>query len=304
MRAGRELEVDWVVDGTLQHDGAQLRASARLLSVADGTAAWSDRFDAAWTSVFDVQDQIAERVAQALGRHLAHAPSATRNVDAYQLYLGGLNHAQGLVGNGLHKSIELYEHALQIDPGYALAHVGIAEACRRMVFGADRDPVEVYAQWRPHQTRALELAPALPDAHAQLGWLRYWCDHDWAGAERAFRHALVAQSQPRARELRIGLHACRDRSRGRGHGPGAQGARARPDVLAHLHHRGDLPAAPGRHGSGQAQAVAGARVRAAVLDRAHGHGGVARAARRAGRGPGVDRAFGAAQSAQHAAARP
>ena len=194
VRAGCELEVDWVVDGTLQHEGAQLRASARLLSVADGTAAWSDRFDAAWTSVFDVQDQIAERVAQALGRHLAHAPSATRNVDAYQLYLGGLNHAQGLIGNGLHKSIELYEHALQIDPDYALAHVGIAEACRRMVFGADRDPVEVYAQWRPHQTRALELAPALPDAHAQLGWLRYWCDHDWAGAERAYRHALSLNS--------------------------------------------------------------------------------------------------------------
>ena len=102
--AGRELEVDWVVDGTLQHDGAHLRASARLLSVAEGTAAWSDRFDAAWTSVFDVQDQIAERVAQALGRHLAHAPSATRNVDAYQLYLGGLDHAQGLIGNGLHKA--------------------------------------------------------------------------------------------------------------------------------------------------------------------------------------------------------
>jgi TolB-like protein/tetratricopeptide (TPR) repeat protein len=194
VQAGRELDVDWVVDGTLQDEGKQLRASARLLSVADGSAVWSDRFDAAWTSMFDVQDQIAERVAQALGRHLTHVPKATRNVDAYQLYLGGLNHAQSVAGDGLQKSIELFQHALQIDPGYSLAHIGIAEACRRMVFGADRQPLEVYRQWRPHQARALELSPDLPEAHAQLGWLRYWADHDWAGAERAYRHALSLNS--------------------------------------------------------------------------------------------------------------
>lgn len=98
---------------------------------------------------------------------------------------------QSIRGDGLHKSIALFEHALQIDPDYALAHVGIAEASRRMIFGADREPGEVYAQWRPHQDRALALAPTLADVHAQLGWLHYWCDHDWPGAERAFRRALA-----------------------------------------------------------------------------------------------------------------
>lgn len=191
VQAGRELDVDWVIDGVLQPEHARLRASARLLSVAEGTAAWSDRFDVEWTDVFDVQDTIAERVSQALGRQLAHAPSGTRNVDAYQLYLAGLNHMESMSGDGLHKSIALYEHALQIDPGYALAHIGIAEASRRMIFGADRAPGEVYAQLRLHVNRALELAPTLADVHAQLGWLTYWCDHDWPGAERAFRRALA-----------------------------------------------------------------------------------------------------------------
>lgn len=191
LQAGRELDVDWVVDGTLQQEHARLRARARLLSVADGTAAWSDRFDLDWTDVFDVQDTIAERVSQALGRQLVHAPSGTRDIDAYQLYLAGLNYMQSIRGDGLHKSIALFEHALQIDPGYALAHVGIAEASRRMIFGADREPREVYARWRTHLSRALELASTLADVHAQLGWLHYWCDHDWPAAERAFRRALA-----------------------------------------------------------------------------------------------------------------
>jgi TolB-like protein len=167
-RAGRELEVDWVVDGTLQRDGDRLRASARLLSVAEGTAVWSDQFDQAWTGVFDVQDAITERVARALGRQLAHAQGDTRNIDAYQLYLAGLNHAQDVRADGLHRSVELFSHALAIDPGYASAHVGISESFRRMIFGADRAPTEVFAQMRIHVSRALELSPALPEAHAQL----------------------------------------------------------------------------------------------------------------------------------------
>jgi TolB-like protein/tetratricopeptide (TPR) repeat protein len=190
-QAGRDLSVDWIVDGTLRHEGGRLRASARLLSVAEGTAAWSDRFDVAWTSVFDVQDTISERVARALGRQLAHAQGGTRDVDAYQLYLAGLNHAQGIRADGLDRSVELFRHALAIDPRYALAHAGISESFRRMMFGADRTPTEIFAQMRTHVTRALELSPSMPEAHAQLGWLRYWCDHDWAGAERAFRHALA-----------------------------------------------------------------------------------------------------------------
>ncbi len=191
LQAGRMLDVNWIVDGTLMHVGDRVRASARLLSVSDGTAAWSDQFDVAWTDVFDAQDALCERVAHALGRHLRKAPGGTRNVDAYQLYLAGLNHAQALRADSLRRSVELFSHALQIDPVYSLAHVGIAEAHRRMIFGADQPPEEMFGPWRQHMERALELTPDLAEAHTLLGWLRYWCEHDWAGAERAFRRALT-----------------------------------------------------------------------------------------------------------------
>ena len=192
MQAARTLDVAWVVDGTLLHVADRLRASARLLAVADGSAVWSDQFDVAWTTgVFDAQDAICERVAQALRRHLRQASGGTRHIDAYQLYLGGLNHAQAIRADSLRRSIELFTHALQLDPGYALAHVGIAESQRRMIFGADQPPLEVFASWRRHLDRALELAPDLADAFAMQGWLRHWCDHDWVGAERAYRRALA-----------------------------------------------------------------------------------------------------------------
>ena len=191
LQAGRMLDVSWVVDGTLMHVGDRVRASARLLSVPDGAAAWSDQFEVAWTDVFDAQDALCERVAHALGRHLRKVPGGTRNVDAYQLYLAGLNHVQALRADSLLRGVELFKHALQTDPAYSLAHVGIAEAHRRMIFGADQPPGEMFGTWRKHMERALELTPDLAEAHTLLGWLRYWCEHDWAGAERAFRRALT-----------------------------------------------------------------------------------------------------------------
>jgi TolB-like protein/Tfp pilus assembly protein PilF len=202
VQAGRALGVDWIVEGSLQHAGPHVRVAARLLSVADGAAAWSERFDEKFLGVFDVQDLIADRVAQALARHLPqllpvessvglHRLGNTRNFDAYQLYLAGHLHAQSLRADGLQRSVDLFRQALALDPGYALAHVGIAESYRRMIFGADGAPSEVFGPSRQAVLRALEIAPQLAEAHAQLAWLRYWDDHDWPEAERVFRHALA-----------------------------------------------------------------------------------------------------------------
>jgi TolB-like protein/Flp pilus assembly protein TadD len=201
IQVGRMLGVDWVVEGSLQYAGQQVRVAARLLSVADGSAAWSERFDEEFLGVFDVQDLIADRVAQALARHLPqllplessvglHRLGNTRNFDAYQLYLAGHLHAQSLRADGLQRSVGLFQQALALDPGYALAHVGIAESYRRMIFGADGAPREVFGPARQAVLSALAIAPQLAEAHAQLAWLRYWDDFDWPEAERVFRHAL------------------------------------------------------------------------------------------------------------------
>jgi TolB-like protein/tetratricopeptide (TPR) repeat protein len=212
MSAARELDVAWVVDGSLQRRGDQLRVTARLLSAPDGAAAWSGSFDHKVTSVFDMQDAISERIAGVLAPHLepekdrrlpATATGGSRNTVAYQLYLAARQHAQGMRSAGLRKSVELYNKAIELDPGYALAYTGLVESYQRMIFGADVSPIDVFEPAKVAAQRALELAPRLAEAHAGLGWIRFWYDFDWPGAEAKFREALALN--PNVVEAHFGL---------------------------------------------------------------------------------------------------
>jgi DNA-binding winged helix-turn-helix (wHTH) protein/TolB-like protein/tetratricopeptide (TPR) repeat protein len=200
LRAAHDLDVAWIVDGSLQRLGGQLRVTARLLRAADGSAAWSGRFDEKFTGVFEVQDMISARVAQVLVPSLEVFASVrpsltglggTHNTDAYQLYLAAARHAQSMRADSLRKSIELYKQALEIDPGYALAWAGLAETYRRTLFGADGLPSEVFELARFAVQRALAAVPNLAEAIAERAFRLYWFDFDWPGAEREFRRALA-----------------------------------------------------------------------------------------------------------------
>jgi TolB-like protein/DNA-binding winged helix-turn-helix (wHTH) protein/tetratricopeptide (TPR) repeat protein len=200
LRAARDLDVAWIVDGSLQRRGDQLRVTARLLRAADGGAVWSGSFDETFTGVFEVQDMISARVARVLTPSLAVLADAhpqpaslggTRNTDAYQLYLAAARHAQDMRADGLRKSIALYKQALEIDPGYALAWVGLAETHRRGLFGADTLPSDVFEPAGVAVQRALAIAPNLAEAHTEHAFRLYWFEFDWAGAEREFRRVLA-----------------------------------------------------------------------------------------------------------------
>ena len=216
LSAARDLDVAWIVDGSLQRRGEQLRVSARLLSVADGTAAWSGSFDERVTDVFDVQDTISEKISRVLAEALdpsrrpgpgpvplANGVGSTRNVDAYQLYLAARLNAQTIRADGLRRSAALYNQAIDIDPRYALAYAGLVETYRRLLFGADVVPADAFGPATVAARRALELAPGLAEAHAGLGWVRFWYDFNWAGAESVFRQAIALN--PNVVEAHFGL---------------------------------------------------------------------------------------------------
>ena len=218
VRAARELDVTWIVDGSLQRRGDQLRVTARLLRAADGGAAWSGSFDEKFTGVFDMQDLISNRVMQALQPTLqAAAPSGapanapltneggTRSTEAYELYLAASRHAQGLRADGLRKSIELLNQALAVDPAYALAWVLLAEVHRRRLFSADAVPTEVFEPIKVALQRALALAPNLAQARTEAGFTLYWYDFDWPGAEREFRRALAANPNVAMAHFGLGM---------------------------------------------------------------------------------------------------
>jgi TolB-like protein/Flp pilus assembly protein TadD len=209
LAAGRALGADVVLDGGVQRDRAQLRVTARLLRVADGVAVWARTFDVRFTSVFDVQDAIADQVCQALAlrlgaegkRRLMHRD--TNDVNAYQCYLSGRHHIARLTASEIRKGIELFEQATTLDPRYALAYAGAADAYRRLPIACDWRPTEAFPQAQVAAKKALALDETLAAAHFALGFVRFWYDWNWNEAEGEFRRAI--DLGPDSAEPHLGL---------------------------------------------------------------------------------------------------
>ncbi len=194
--AGRELNVESVLDGSIQRSGDNIRVNVRLVSVADGAALWVGTFDEKFTDIFAVQDAISGRVAGALALHLSGEEERrltkrhTGNAAAYELYLKGRYHLFKLTPTDVRKGIELFQEAVAVDPAYALAYTGIADAYRTLPITSDVAPKDAFPKAKEAVTKALELDDSLAEAHAILGWIKFWFDWDWAGSESEFRRAI------------------------------------------------------------------------------------------------------------------
>ncbi len=196
LAAGRALGVEAVLDGTLLRLDGNLRVSARLLAVEGGTTLWAQQWDLPWTDVFAVQDAMASQVLRALALSLASEEQAAlrkrpTSVAAYERYL----RARHLLARFSEpkRAAELLEEAVRIDPGSAAAHSSLAFAYVLIPLG--EGPVKPYVSLsRQSALRALELDPALAEAHAVLGRISYSFDWDLEAAERKMRKALEFDS--------------------------------------------------------------------------------------------------------------
>ena len=106
------------------------------------------------------------------------------------------------VKNAAHM-IEFYKKAIALDPNYALAYAGLAETYRRLPFGADTAPAEAFEPARAAALRAIQIDPGLAEGHAGIGWVKFWYEWDWPGAEKAFRRAIALN--PSVWEAHLGL---------------------------------------------------------------------------------------------------
>ena len=187
--AGRELNVDYVLEGTLHMAGEETRVTWRLLNVKDGSAVWADKCDRQCSRVFELQDAIAEQIGGALALKLTDeekrqvAKHYTESPEAYQLY------ALGMSETDLKKRAEYMERAIKIDPNYALAYSRLFGA----YFGPATRGFHVSDEERRKQEwiamKAVELDDTLALAHVALAHVRksYW---DWGGADKEFKRAL------------------------------------------------------------------------------------------------------------------
>lgn len=213
VRVAQDLDVQWVVDGSLQRSGDRLRATARLLRVQDGIAAWSGTFDERTADVFDLQDQIARRVAQELAPTLRAAGPArepvaaggTRSIEAYQLYLIAAWAKQQGRPDAIAKSIALLHQALDIDPQFAIAWAHLAWSHRYKLWHTDDTAASIFEPANLAVQRALAIVPELSQGLAGLAFSHYWWDFDWPAAEREFRAALAANPNEVSAHRGLGL---------------------------------------------------------------------------------------------------
>ena len=180
----------------MQKSGDRLRVTVRLIKVADGSSLWAGTFDEKFTDVFAVQDTISQKVAEALALRLSGEEQErltkryTENATAYQLYLTGRYHLFKVTPPDITKSIGFFKQAIELDPSYALAYVGLVDACRGLALTSDRPPKEVFPQAKAAATKAVQIDESLAEAHAALASVHLWFDWDWAGAEREARRAI------------------------------------------------------------------------------------------------------------------
>ncbi len=195
--AGRELEVTSVLEGNVQKVGDRIRVTARLIKVADGSSLWAATFDEKFTDVFSVQDAISQKVADALALRLSGEENKrltkryTDNVEAYQLYLTGRYHWNKLTPPEIRKSIVFFKQAIDLDPTYALAYSGWADAYGAFAPMSDMPPKDVLPQAKAAATKALEIDESLAEPHATLSFIHTWFDWDWAEAEKEAKRAIA-----------------------------------------------------------------------------------------------------------------
>lgn len=194
--AGRELQVESVLDGSIQRWGDRMRVTARLTNVADGASLWVGTFDEEFTDVFTVQDAISERVVGALRLRLSTEARRgltkryTESPRAYELYLQGRYHWNKLIPTEVRKSIQFFEQAIGVDANYALAYTGIAAAYVSLPISSDVPPQDAFPKAKAAVLKALSLDESLSDAHTYLAFVKFWFDWDWVGAESSVQRGI------------------------------------------------------------------------------------------------------------------
>lgn len=187
---GRSLGVDAILDGRIQTSEGRIRVTAQLVSARDGTSLWTQTFDDDASDIFVLQDAIAARVAKGLapvldGEELRPAARPTQSAKAYESYLKGRYLWSKRTTEAVRASIECFKDAIEEDPNFALAYVGLADA-----YSIQAAPLA-----EPALRKALELDDTIGEAHASMGFYRMFYHWDLPMADHELRLAIELSPQ-------------------------------------------------------------------------------------------------------------
>jgi TolB-like protein/DNA-binding winged helix-turn-helix (wHTH) protein/Tfp pilus assembly protein PilF len=192
---GRELGVDYVLEGTVRRAGDRVRVSAQLIQVSDQTHLWARNYERDLRDVWGVQEDVAHAIANEVEIKLTPqqqarlASPAPVNPAAYEAYLKGRYYLAQRKRHDLETALEDFQQAIQLDPNYTLAYASLAETYNSMNTGY-MAPLEAGPKAKAAVLKALELDETLPLAHASLGKVHLFYDWDWPAAEKEFLRSL------------------------------------------------------------------------------------------------------------------
>jgi len=192
----RELNVDAVVEGSVQHAGGRVRVTALLIHAATDTHLWSREYDRDAADILNLQREVARAIADEIRIQLTPQEQTrlarTQSIDpaAYDAYLRGVYHYWRFNETDLKEAIGHFERAIQIEPQYAAAYAGLSQAWNeRGIWGGPPFP-ETEAPARAAARKAIELDDSLAAAHVAWGNVKAMRDWDWTGAEAEYRRAI------------------------------------------------------------------------------------------------------------------
>jgi adenylate cyclase len=195
LEVGRELNTGVLIEGSIRKAGNKVRVTVQMISPGTEEHVWSSRYDSNLDDIFDVQSEIAEKVAGELKILLLESEKRTLgrkqtdNTDAYSDFLRGRELLRVETENSVRQALALFEKAVELDPSYARALVGIAE-CHQWLGKEAYEPYDLSLQnAKTALTRAVELDPDLPEVHASLSVMHY-SEDDLRGTEAEAKRAL------------------------------------------------------------------------------------------------------------------
>jgi TolB-like protein/DNA-binding winged helix-turn-helix (wHTH) protein/Tfp pilus assembly protein PilF len=198
---GQELAADYVLQGSLRREGGRLRISAQLIQVEAQTHVWGQNYERDVRDMLALQDDVARAIASEIRVQLTpprllvsgSASSAPRAAEVHQQYLKGRYFWNKRSEAGFVKAIEFFQEAIQIDPGYAPAYAGLADAYALLgsMTNSTLPRLEAMPRARGFAEKALALDESLAEAHTSLAFVLMHFEHDWAAAEREFQRAIA-----------------------------------------------------------------------------------------------------------------
>jgi serine/threonine protein kinase/tetratricopeptide (TPR) repeat protein len=195
-QVGKELNVQAILNGRVVQRGNDLTLHIELVDVDTETALWSADYNRSMTNLVSLPGEIARDVSSKLRLKLSGpdeqrlVKNYTASAEAYQLYLKGRYHFLKVTPPEIQIGISYFQEAIDVDPSYALAYVGLAEAYRWFALSGNVPPTEVLPKAKAAAQKAIEIDDTLAEAHTALGSTIFWYDWNWNAAENQYKRAL------------------------------------------------------------------------------------------------------------------